>query len=468
MIQNRRKYLAVLIMLMLSGILASQTVTVTGEAPGAEGKTIVLTTAADLITNIEKELAHADIDYTGQFTLTAEIRTPVLAILNIDFHRADLFLEPGKSVFVKCSPMNYKVLADINPLIESQSIQIQFPNPDPDNLNTLVGKYSVIYNAFLFDNFNALYRDRQKAKLDSFKMVVSRAFPTITNDYFAGYVKYRLAALELLAHAKSVPQLAKQYFIDPPVLYENTEYMDFFNQFFEKYLTATSRSFRYVDFPKIITTINSYPEMMKTLAKDTLLIKPQIREMVMLKALMEMFNLPGYDKESILSLLRTVAAETKFEGNSVIARDIVTYLTRLRPGTPAPPFTLYDRDKKAVSLKDFKGKPVLLTFWTTYCQSCLSDMDILKKLQEKYGDKIRIVSVSADYQYLKMQYFLMMKKDFNWTFLHLGDQLHLLKDYDVRSYPLYVLIDEQGNIYKYPAESPGSGLDGTMGMIVSP
>jgi thioredoxin-related protein len=36
---------------------------------------------------------------------------------------------------------------------------------------------------------------------------------------------------------------------------------------------------------------------------------------------------------------------------------------------------------------------------------------------------------------------------------------NVLKDYDVRSYPLFVLIDKEGQIFKYPAELPSKGLD---------
>jgi thiol-disulfide isomerase/thioredoxin len=120
-----------------------------------------------------------------------------------------------------------------------------------------------------------------------------------------------------------------------------------------------------------------------------------------------------------------------------------------------------------VSLQDFKGKPVLLNFWTTYCQGCLTEMDLLKPIYDKFKDKIFFVSISADNQFEKMVYFVSMKKDFTWIFLHIGDQMQLLKDYDVRTYPLFVLIDEQGKIVKYPADLPGNGLEATLDKMVS-
>ena len=462
---NSIKFFLLLLILPVFGF--PQVTKINGIAPGAEGRIIRLVIPGDLITFVEKNLSQATIDSAGKFTISVELYTPVYAGFTIDFHRADLYVEPGKTYFMKSVPMNYKVTTEVNPLIQSQSIQIESLNSDSDDLNFLIQQFNVLYNNFLLENFNALYRDRNKAKLDTFRTTIVTSFKDTRNFYFASYIRYKIAGLEQLAQAAGKPQIAKKYFMDSPVLYENTEYMDFFNQFFSKYLTVTSKATKLNDFPKMISTIGSYQNMMKALAQDSVLRKPQLRELVMLKNLMEMFNMPGYNQESILSLLETISKESKFDGNKVVAEDIIKFLTKLRVGTAAPAFTLQDRYRKEVSLKDFKGKPVLLNFWTTYCQGCLTEMDLLKPIYDKFKDKISFVSISADNQFEKMVYFVSMKKDFTWIFLHIGDQMQLLKDYDVRTYPLFVLIDEQGKIVKYPADQPSNGLEATIEKMVS-
>jgi len=363
--------------------------------------------------------------------------------------------------------MNYKLTTEVNPFIQSQNIQIEALSSDADDLNFLIQQFNVLYNNFLLGNFNALYRDRNKAKLDTFRADIPVSFRDTKNYYFGCYIRYKLAGLEQLAKVTGEPQIAKKYFMDSPVLYENTEYMDFFNQFFSKYLFVTSKATKFTDLSKMISTIGSYPNLMKTLAQDSVLKRPQLRELVLLKNLMEMFNMPGYNQESILSLLETISRESKFDGNKIVATDMIDFLTHLRAGTPAPSFTLQDKDHKEISLKDFKGKPVLLNFWTTYCQGCLSEMDLLKPVFDKFKDKIYFVSISADYQFQKMVYFVSMKKDFTWTFLHIGDQMQILKDYDVRTYPLYLIIDEQGKIYKYPSDMPSAGLETTLDKMLA-
>ena len=446
----------------------SQPVKITGTALGAEGKSVHLFVTKDFITFLEEEVAKARIDSIGQFFLTLDITHTVSASLSIDFHRVEMFLEPGKSYQIEIAPMNYNSTIEVNPFIQSENLKVDFRNEDPEELNALIQQFDILHSNFLLKHFNDLYRDRNVALLDTFRFEIVTSFRTTQNKYFAIYIRYKMAALEQIAKAFGPSQLAKRYFSDSPVLYENVEYMNFFNQYFTKYMTAISRSLKFIDYEKILKGPSGYETMMKALEADTLLKNHQLRELVMLKGLKEMYNLSGYDKESILALLKTVASKSKYPDNRVIAENISKVLTYLQSGTPAPGFTLQDRNRKTVTLTGLKGKPVLLSFWTTYCQGCLSEMEVMKSMNTKYGNKINFVSICADREFMKMLFFIDLKKDFTWTFLHIGDQLELLKEYDVRSYPLFVLIDGSGNIYSYPADFPSRALEASLEKLLNP
>src|SRR5579875_2506105 len=53
-------------------------------------------------------------------------------------------------------------------------------------------------------------------------------------------------------------------------------------------------------------------------------------------------------------------------------------------GKAAPAFTLTTTDGKKVSLSDFKGHPVLLNFWATWCGPCKLEMPWLEEFSNKY------------------------------------------------------------------------------------
>jgi thiol-disulfide isomerase/thioredoxin len=63
---------------------------------------------------------------------------------------------------------------------------------------------------------------------------------------------------------------------------------------------------------------------------------------------------------------------------------------------PAPSFTLSDVAGQPLSLTDFRGKAVLLTFWATWCGPCRAEVPDLIALQERYKDRLEIIALTVD------------------------------------------------------------------------
>ena len=61
---------------------------------------------------------------------------------------------------------------------------------------------------------------------------------------------------------------------------------------------------------------------------------------------------------------------------------------------PAPDFTVYDKDGAAYKLSDFKGKPVVLNFWASWCGPCKNEMPDFDAAYAKYGQDIHFVMVN--------------------------------------------------------------------------
>jgi len=444
---------------LVAGMVMAQKTVINGVAPGAERKMIHLSMYGDLITLQERELASARIDSTGHFSLSADLDQTIGAVLSIDFHKAELLLEPSKTYSVAIAPMNYDEYKEINPFIQSQNLDLELPVDDPTELNNLAGIFNTLYSGFLTEHFNALYRERNKALLDTFRLRINRHFGSAKNPFFLDYAAYKTAGLEQLTQYYNRAQLARKYFTGKPILYQNPEYMDFFNSYYSHYLTSSTGPLRKLDLKALLLTADPYASLMKGMAADTGLKEEPLRELVLLKSMMDIYNSGDFQQENILAVIHAVQQRSKSTGNREVATNMITLLTRLKPGTEAPGFTLLDRDQKDLSLSSLRGKPVVLGFWTTYCETCLNEMDLLRPLVDKYGEKVHFVSVSADKFHTTMLFFINLKKDYTWTFVNIGEHSEVLKEYDVRTYPLFVLIDAEGKINKYPAGLPGNGLE---------
>lgn len=66
-------------------------------------------------------------------------------------------------------------------------------------------------------------------------------------------------------------------------------------------------------------------------------------------------------------------------------------------GRTAPGWTLEDVNGKPVSLSQFKGHPVVMDFWATWCGPCQIELPWWKELQDQYRSQgLIIVGVSED------------------------------------------------------------------------
>jgi peroxiredoxin len=66
-------------------------------------------------------------------------------------------------------------------------------------------------------------------------------------------------------------------------------------------------------------------------------------------------------------------------------------LSDVRVGREAPDFELAMLDGHTVKLSDYRGRPVALTFWTTWCQGCVFELPTLETAMQDHADADLVV-----------------------------------------------------------------------------
>jgi peroxiredoxin len=114
-------------------------------------------------------------------------------------------------------------------------------------------------------------------------------------------------------------------------------------------------------------------------------------------------------------------------------------------GKKAPGFVLNDLSGNRVSLESFRGKPVLLNFWATWCPYCRKERSHLNELHRDYTDRgLVILSVSTDRSITKLKKFM---KDGPAEFMVLSDsEGRISKSYNIMGLPSSLLINREGII----------------------
>lgn len=66
-------------------------------------------------------------------------------------------------------------------------------------------------------------------------------------------------------------------------------------------------------------------------------------------------------------------------------------------GKAAPAFTLVTLEGKKISLADYKGRPVLINFWATWCAPCKLEMPWFEEFRAKYKSQgFEVLGIAED------------------------------------------------------------------------
>ena len=145
----------------------------------------------------------------------------------------------------------------------------------------------------------------------------------------------------------------------------------------------------------------------------------------------------------------------------LVATIAVSFLLQIRdslldrlPGLPeaaptqgaiAPDFTLETLDGDTVSLSDYRGQPVVLNFWATWCTPCREEMPLLQETYEAHQDAgLVILGVNVREDPEAVARFLQeVGVDFPSV---LDPNLAVVERYRVTSLPMTFFIDREGQL----------------------
>lgn len=103
-----------------------------------------------------------------------------------------------------------------------------------------------------------------------------------------------------------------------------------------------------------------------------------------------------------------------------------------------------DPDGETVSLADFKGKPLLVNIWATWCAPCIVEMPMLDKLAVREKDRLQVLTVSQDIEGAAKVLPFFEKRKFTELEPYLDPENGLSFGYGTGLMPTTVLYDANG------------------------
>lgn len=116
----------------------------------------------------------------------------------------------------------------------------------------------------------------------------------------------------------------------------------------------------------------------------------------------------------------------------------------------APPLVGKTLDGNTLTLQQFRGKPVLVTFWATTCPGCIAEMPHLIELYRDLNPKgLEIIGVAMAYDPPEQVRALAAQRQIPYPIV-LDTQARIAREFDnVQLTPTSVLISPDGRIVEY-------------------
>ena len=100
-------------------------------------------------------------------------------------------------------------------------------------------------------------------------------------------------------------------------------------------------------------------------------------------------------------------------------------------------------DGREVSLAGYRGRPVLVNFWASWCFECIAEHGVLMEAQERYGDDVAIIGILYQDNVADAAGFLARYGDGGWPNL-IDPAGSVAIDFGVSGVPESFFIDADG------------------------
>lgn len=450
-----RYILKTLLLLVFPFLGFSQTVEIYGKNTAYIGEELVFCTYSDFITQYPDTLAITQVNASGEFKTSFKVDKTTLVYITKGINKGFLFVEPGRKYEMALPPFVKKRTEDyLNPYFKEHELIMGVTNNKPEDLNNLIINFDADYKEFLANEFTKILVGRfNKNLVDSVCKVFSQNHPDHNNNYFKIYKDYKLKFIKFMSYQRNETYAIKEYFRKKEIYYYNDGYMFLFNKVFDNFFSYFYSTSFGENLPITITKSKSPVAIKKELQNNPALYEQeQLMELMILKGINDEIFEGNYSERTLIQILDSIEIKTEIPHHKIIAQNIKKKSYRLKRGMPAPDFDLPDANGNMYNLGYLKQNFIYLNFIMPGAYTVEEDLDLLAKLHEdgKSVDlQIMSIVVSDDIREVQK-----LQNKYPWKFLWYNYNDQLVKEYDVRIFPSYFLIDKEGRIIKAPAPTP--------------
>jgi hypothetical protein len=444
-------------------VLNGQIVSIKGSGPGYKNVELKIFTQTDPITRRFKPLTTVRCDENGKFSCEPDCQGKPVIYIKAGIYDFRLLVKAGENYELLLPDYNPKTLSEEQDpfFIESELIPEVVNNVN--DINNLIRIFDSGYNPVFNFVAESVFRNYKK---DEIQKNISKLdkFSESKSPWYDEYVKSRMIMLGLVASGSKQTQTDALQYINSRFSLTNQGLTDLADQMFTGYFKTISAGSLKSLFDRSIA-IASFTDMESVILADNKITNRELADYVILLNLNTGYyehDLPGENVRKIMTLAKS---QSESEHIRNIASELLLRINSTLPGHAPPDFSLLSNSGKMLSMKDFRGKYLLLGFVRSDDMASIPELGIIKMWQNKYSNDLQVVTVLANKNF-KSASEILEKRGFNWTILDGSDSDDLNFTYDLKMYPTFLLLDREGRIISDPCPYPSENLEQVIKNII--
>lgn len=437
---------------VLTPVFGQNNVLIRGAAMHAPGTVIGVEKFEDYFTRKTQQIAQTVLTSDSTFEIRFNIDEIEKVKITVNQDYCYLYAQPGGEY--KIFITNKRTRNFNNPL--GNELEVSLLDLPKEDINHKILVFDLWYERFMGENYHLrVKKDNSFAKqLFEFENRVSETYQSDTNQFLKTYVKYRVASIEELNFVGARNERARFAVNLAPftVHYRSEEYMSYVRNFYKNFFESLAPELNNKVFKAILA--GSPTRLINLLAKDYRVANVRLRELVLIISLADVYHDKNYPQSRINIILDSISKNGLFKENQIIARNTLSKLRQLNPGSPAPKYEFIDITGRTIDVKSLQPRYTYIQFINLEQSNSLLQLEMLKNLYSKYNTSIGFISVvmnDVDWSSIDEKIKL---NQIPWTVVKPKNNREVIGQFQLTTYPHYVLIDAQGYIVQSPAASP--------------
>jgi len=409
---------------------------------------------SDLITEKTDTLFTLRVDSDGKFDKTFELSDTIPVFTLVGIYKIWFVAEPNGDYEMVFPDYLEKTNAEIyNPFFNPILLMAGIKGQKKTDLNYLINRFDRSYNEYLDAHLLDFLAGGRDSAVELYIDSLKQDYSYHNNAYFNAWKKYRFANVRRIAYERNHRFTINQYFRPDEVHYQNPAYMFLFKELFDNYFDRFLLRPDGKELLKAVNLAKSPHAISKILSRMFELDNQALREYVIIKGLRDAYFGDNFRKQPILITLDSIADFSKYPKHRIAAKNVIESLTHLAKGTYPPDFSFSTIDGKQGKLSELKNRYLYVAFYQTELTTCQQEIGPLVEQAAKHDGEFEVLMVLFDEDKHKaISQLRYLDIPFELVFPDNPEQVK--KQWNLKTFPTYYLLDTQGKLIFSPAPSP--------------